>query len=157
MVPRKVRTFWRTVQICWEFWAQSLFLCSAQRRKQTQSCRTWLLAQSICSSPCLSQPLRALSEKVKLLRDLCGGVAWGHPQCWVVQRAKFESGLQRYLLIAEIFPAQIQPLMPSTPLAWSTGNPRSSHTFSMASALCPSKGHICAACFPCWMPKSGSL
>lgn len=122
MVPRKVRTFWRTVQICWEFRAQSLFLCSAQKRKQSQRYRTWLSAERICSSSCPSQPTESP------LRE--GETAQG-PLWWCSLRATLSAGWFRepglsldcrdILLLAEIFPAQILPLTPSTPLAWSTG------------------------------------
>lgn len=164
MVPGKVRIFWRTVQICWEFWAQSLCFSALHRgESRHRNCRTWLLSGSICSccscppQPTESPPSEGAATVLGLIRSLCRAVAWGF-----TLSAGWSRDLEIFHFLQRPSTAPDSALDAQhsscvVPRGIQQGLQRSSHTFSMASALCPGEGHICSAHFPCWMPESGSL
>lgn len=65
VVPGKVRIFWETVWICWEFWPQSPLLSALHRGENKHRTKTWILRKSICGCCyCLSQPVEThLSDR----------------------------------------------------------------------------------------------
>lgn len=113
MVPGKVRIFWETIWICWEFWLQSPLLSALHRGENnflTQKCKTWMLWKSICRCCyCLSQAIEThLSEGAVGYCSVADSTRWCHGAClwlyslkvysqwWMAKKCKSKSRLRRH-------------------------------------------------------------